>query len=53
MNAELEAAGGNWGPGEHYLLGRPVAASTLAPGITVAGVTHLPAIAGGRSPLRG
>jgi len=53
VNAELEAAGGNWTPGEHYLVARPAAASTLAPGITVVGVTDLPAIAGGRSPLGG
>ena len=53
VNAELEAAGGPWKPGEHYLLGRPAAASTLAPGIAVAGVTHLPAILAGGSPLTG
>ncbi len=51
VNAELEAAGGPWKPGEHYVLGRPAAASALAPGITVADVTHLPAILAGGSPL--
>ena len=53
VNALLEAAEGPWKPGEHYVLGRPAAASTLAPGIAVAGVTHLPAILAGGSPLRG
>jgi len=52
VNAELEAAGGNWTPGEHYLLARPAATSTLAPGITVASVTDLPAILAGGSPVR-
>ena len=52
VNAELEATESPWRPGEHYLLGRLAAASTLAPGITVAGVTHLPAILAGGSPLR-
>ena len=52
VNAEMEAAGGPWRTGEHYVLGRPAAASLLTPGITVAGVTHLPAILAGGSPLR-
>ena len=51
VNAELAGAGGPWRPGEHYVLGRPAAASTLAPGVCVAGVNDLPAILAGGSPL--
>ena len=51
VNAEMEAAGGPWRPGEHYVLGRPAAASSLAPGVAAVGVNDLPAILAGRSPL--
>ena len=52
VNAEMEAARGPWRPGEHYVLGRPAAASSLAPGVAVVGVHDLPAILAGGSPLR-
>ena len=51
VNAELVAAGSPWRPGEHYVLGRPAAASSLAPGVTAVGVSDLPAILSGASPL--
>ncbi len=50
VNAELIASGGPWKPGGHYVLGRPAAASTLSPGITIASVTDLPTIFAGGSP---
>lgn len=52
VNAEMEAATGPWRPGEHHVLGRPAAVSSLAPGVSVVGVNDLPTILAGRSPLR-
>lgn len=51
VNAEIEAARGPWRAGAHHVLGRPAAAFSLAPGISVVGVNDLPAILAGRSPL--
>ena len=52
VNAELAGASGPWRPGEHYVVGRPAAASTLAPGVGAVAVNDLPAIIAGESPLR-
>ena len=51
LDRDLVARGGPWRPGRHYVVGRPVAASTLASGVSVVGVEHLPAIMAGRDPL--
>ena len=51
VSAEMDAAAGPWRPGEHYVLGRPAAASSVAPGVAIVGVNDLPAILAGGSPV--
>lgn len=51
VSADLDAAAGPWRRGEHYVLGRPAAASSLTHGVASGGVGDLPAILARRSPL--
>ena len=47
VSAELEAAGGPWSPGPHFVVGRPASSYDLDAGVTAVGVRDLPAVVAG------
>ena len=52
VDAERRAAG-RWGAGEHYVVGRPAASSSLMDGVAAIGIRDLPIVFEGCSPLTG